>query len=68
MEPTKALAPNTPEYSEEGIDMASLCRTVLKVVARLEEQQYTASENRQAAVSQHDDLPDLASVRRTSQG
>jgi hypothetical protein len=48
--------------------MASLCRTVLKMVARLEEQQYTASKDRQAAVSQHDDLPDLASDNGTSQG
>jgi hypothetical protein len=49
----------------EGIDMDSVCRTLARVLATLEETQYTKDSNdhkeRQAEVLTHRDLPDQAS-------
>ncbi len=50
----------------EGIDMVAIYRTVLRALVHLEEKDYT--EDRQADVLIHDDLPDPASANDTPQG
>lgn len=54
----------TPEkdtISAEGIDMAALCRTLARVLAQLDEGEYTQEHKQQDTVSKHDVLPDPAS-------
>jgi hypothetical protein len=58
----------TQEQSPRRIDMVSICRAVLRVVAHLEESDYTGENTRQDDVRQHDDLPDPASRVNNSQG
>ncbi|MCL4880441.1 MAG: hypothetical protein KJ064_27565 [Anaerolineae bacterium] len=43
-----------------GINMASLCRTLVRVLVRLEEKEYS-DETQQNTVLKHDVLPDPAS-------
>ncbi len=50
----------------EGIDMVAIYRTVLRALVHLEQKDYT--EDRQADVRKHDDLPDPASADDSSQG
>ncbi len=50
----------------EGIDMVAIYRTVLRALVYLEGKDYT--EDRQADVRKHDDLPDPASAMDTPQG
>jgi hypothetical protein len=59
--PTPEKDPNTAE----GIDMASLCRTLARVLAHLDEGEYTQEHKQQDTVRQHDVLPDPASVSPT---
>ncbi len=58
----------TQEQTQHGIDMVSIYRSVLRVVARLEESDYTGQNTRQDDVVVHDDLPDPASREHNSQG
>lgn len=53
---------------EPQIDLVSLYRIVLRVLARLEENDYTEENLRQVEVLAHDDLPDPASRVGNSQG
>lgn len=54
--------------SERQIDLVSIYRTVLRVVAHLEESDYNGENSRQAEVVVHNDLPDPASRADNSQG
>ncbi len=63
-----AVQEEAQEQSRSGIDMVSVCRAVLRVVARLEESGYTGQNTRQDDVVEHDDLPDPASRDDNSQG
>ncbi len=45
---------------EEGVNMSSLCRTLARVLALLDENEYT-DRNRRDTVLKHDALPDPAS-------
>jgi len=60
--------PEEPMKQTEGIDLLNAYRTVLRVLAQLESEEYTSDCERQADVSQHDDLPDPASAVTTRQG
>jgi hypothetical protein len=57
-----------PMKPTEGIDLLTAYRTVLRVLARLESQEYTSDCERQDAVWGYDDLPDPASDSGTRQG
>lgn len=59
---------HTQEQPERQIDLVSIYRTVLRVVAHLEESDYNGGNSRQAEVLAHDDLPDPASRVNNSQG
>lgn len=56
------------EQPERQIDLVSIYRTVLRVVAHLDGSDYNGEELRQAEVSHHSDLPDPASRVDNSQG
>jgi hypothetical protein len=56
------------EQREEGLDMVGIYRTVLRVIAHLEETDYTEQNSRQDEVYHHPDLPDPASSVTNSQG
>lgn len=56
------------EQPERQIDLVAIYRTVLRVVAHLEESDYNGGNLRQAEVLKHDDLPDPASRVHNSQG
>lgn len=49
-----------PQNSGDGVNMSSLCRTLVRVLALLDESEYTGG-NRQDTVRKHDALPDQAS-------
>ncbi len=66
-EPVEATA-EKPTQANHGIDMVSIYRAVLRVVAHLEESDYTGENSRQDEVLKHDDLPDPASRKGNSQG
>lgn len=51
-----------------GINTPALCNTLLRIVARLDEKQYTHGMSRQTEVVEHSDLADPASDGDTSQG
>jgi hypothetical protein len=55
---------SNPENETEGIDMASLCHTVVRVLALLDEDEYTVN-TQQDTVLEHDALPDPASASDT---
>jgi hypothetical protein len=60
--------PHTPE--NDGINLLSVYRSILRIVARLEESEYTEGNSllRQTEVLEHSDLADPASDVTTSQG
>ena len=60
--------PHTPE--NDGINLLSLYRSMLRIVARLDESEYTEGNSllRQTEVYHHPDLADPASDVSTSQG
>jgi hypothetical protein len=60
--------PHTPETV--GINLLSLYRSMLRIVARLDESEYTESNSllRQTEVFHHPDLADPASDEVTLQG
>jgi hypothetical protein len=51
---------NSEGASAEGVNMRSLCQTLARVLALLDEREYT-EEDRQDTVRKHDALPDQAS-------
>ena len=52
----------------EGINLLAAYQTILRTLARLESQEYTSGNERQADVVVHADLPDPASDESTRQG
>ncbi len=60
--------PHTPE--NDGINLLSVYRSMLRIVARLDESEYTEGNSllRQTEVLKHSDLADPASDGSTSQG
>jgi len=60
--------PEEPMKQTEGIDLLTAYRTVLRVLAQLESEEYTSDCERQDAVWGHNDLPDPASENGTRQG
>ena len=60
--------PEEPMKQTEAIDLLTAYRTVLRVLAHLQSEEYTLDNERQADVVVHDDLPDPASETRTRQG
>ncbi|MEO8609327.1 MAG: hypothetical protein ABI690_15655 [Chloroflexota bacterium] len=60
--------PHTPE--NDGINLLSVYRSMLRIVARLDESEYTEGNSllRQTEVLEHSDLADPASDGVTSQG
>ncbi len=60
--------PEEPMKQAEGIDLLTAYRTVLRVLAHLQSEEYTLDNEWQADVVVHDDLPDPASEYRTRQG
>ena len=60
--------PHTPET--DGINLLSVYRSMLRIVARLGENEYTEDNSllRQTEVRKHPDLADPASEGSTSQG
>jgi hypothetical protein len=61
---------SAPASSNETINLLGVYRSLLRIVARLEDQEYTAGEvhSRQTAGFQPDDPADPASEESTSQG
>jgi hypothetical protein len=53
---------NEPQSEAQGVNMSSLCRTLARVLALLEENEYT-DRNQQDTVLQHAALPDPASEK-----
>ena len=61
------------ESNTDEVNMVSVYRSVLEIVAHLQETQYsettsTELSEQQADVRQHNDLPDLASEYESPQG
>jgi len=54
--------------SEQRVNLETVYRSLLKIVARFEESTYTDSQLRQTAERELDDLADPASDNDTSQG
>lgn len=68
-----SLKVKTQDQSEQlntqsGIDLKSVCRSLLKIVARLEGNEYTEGMLRQTAEHELDDLANPAGAGNTSQG
>ncbi len=60
----KTLQPNTGQ----GVNLETVYRSLLRIIARLDEKQYTQGVLRQTTERELDDLADPASVVTTSQG
>lgn len=72
MEAENPSIPNIKTDSKEpvnGINIPALCNTLLRIVARLDENEYTDSSSllRQTEVMEHSNLADPASEGDTSQ-
>jgi len=65
---SKTQEQNEQLNTQSGVDLKSVCRSLLKIVARLEENQYTEGMLRQTAESELDDLANPAGAGHTSQG
>jgi len=61
---TKTLQPHTGQ----GVNLETVYRSLLRIIARLDEKQYTEGMLRQTTEVVLDDLADPASVVTTSQG
>ena len=55
-------------HSGQGVNLEMVYRSLLNIIARLDEKQYTQGMLRQTEVLEHSDLADPASVVTTSQG
>jgi hypothetical protein len=60
----KTLQPHTGQ----GVNLETVYRALLRIIARLDEKQYTQGMLRQTTERELDDLADPASVVTTSQG
>ena len=61
-----AIDESVSKHAEpDGIDEVAICRTLLRIVASLEESTYTETQLRQTAEQQLDDLADPASDQDT---
>jgi hypothetical protein len=60
----KTLQPNTGQ----GVNLEMVYRSLLRIIAHLDEKQYTQEMLRQTEVYHHSDLADPASAVNTSQG
>lgn len=59
----------TPQpHIGQGVNLETVYRSLLNIVARLDETQYTQGMLRQTEVQEHSDLADPASDGSTSQG
>jgi len=58
----------TQTNNEQRVNLETVYRSLLKIVARFEESTYTDSQLRQTAEVVLDDLADSASANDTSQG
>lgn len=64
-----AIDESVSKHAEpDGIDEVAICRTLLRIVASLEESTYTENQLRQTEVVVHPNLADPASEDDTSQG
>ena len=64
-----AIDESVSKHAEpDGIDEVAICRTLLRIVASLEESAYTENQLRQTAEQELDDLADPASAEDTPQG
>jgi hypothetical protein len=59
---------DTPLVTEERINLVDVCRQIMRIVARLEENAYTDSIERRTEVVVHPDPADPASADDTPQG
>jgi hypothetical protein len=64
---------NRNSQTNEGVNLETISRTLLRIVARLPKNEYSVSKSnghirRQVEVLEYPDLPDPASDRSTSQG
>jgi hypothetical protein len=64
----KTQEQNEQLNTQSGIDLKSVCRSLLKIVARLEGNEYTEGMLRQTDEGQLDDLANPAGAGHTSQG
>jgi hypothetical protein len=64
----KAQEQNEQLHTQSGVDLKLVCRSLLKIIARLEGSEYTESMLRQTAEHELDDLANPASAGNTSQG
>jgi hypothetical protein len=64
------LSDEQPHTENDGINLLSLYRSMLRIVARLGENEYTEGNSllRQTEVVEHSNLADPASAVDTSQG
>ena len=64
----KSQGQNEQLNIQSGIDLKSVCRSLLKIVARLEGNEYTEGMLRQTDERELDDLANPAGATNTSQG
>jgi len=64
----KTQEQNEQLNTQSGVDLKSVCRSLLKIVARLEGNEYTEGMLRQTAEDELDDLANPAGAGNTSQG
>jgi hypothetical protein len=64
--PTQAETPQ-PNI-QQGVNLEMVYRSLLNIIAHLDERQYTEGDIRQTEVQEHSDLADPASETATSQG
>lgn len=64
------LSDEQPHTENDGINLLSVYRSMLRIVARLGESEYTESNSllRQTEVVEHSNLADPASEKSTMQG
>ena len=54
--------------TQQGVNLKTVYRSLLNIVAHLDERQYTEGDKRQTEVVEHSDLADPASETVTSKG
>jgi hypothetical protein len=55
-------------HTRQGVNLETVCRSLLRIIARLDEKQYTQGMLCQTNEQELDDLADPASAVNTSQG
>jgi hypothetical protein len=64
--PTQTATPQS--NTRQGVNLEMVYRSLLNIVAHLDERQYTEGDIRQTEVLEHSDLANPASESTTSQG